>query len=127
MDIAATAGVGAALNLTSQAAERAYRTLGPAAEVTIRLTADAGSTLLWMPLESIFFEGSALKRSLTVELAHDATFLAVESMVFGRREMGEHVRHVSVLDRWNVRSDGELLHADVFRLGPDWPSSMAKK
>jgi urease accessory protein len=125
VDISATVGSGAALTLTSQAAERVYRTLGPAAEVRVRLTAEAGSTLLWMPQESIFFEGSALERSLDVELAEDSTFFAAEPMVFGRREMGEHVRHVSVVDQWNIRRQNKLLHSEVFRLGPDWPRSKA--
>jgi urease accessory protein len=125
VEITASAGIGAALTLTSQAAERIYRTLGPAAEVRISLSAEASSTLLWMPQESIFFEGSALERSLDVELGEGSTFLAVEPMVFGRREMGEHVLHVSVVDRWSVRHDGKLIHSDVFRLGPDWPNSKA--
>jgi urease accessory protein len=125
VDIAATARAGAALTLTSQAAERVYRTLGPAAEVKIRLVAEAGSTLLWMPQESIFFEGSALERSLDLDIAERATFFAVEPMLFGRREMGEHVKHVSVVDRWNIRCAGKLTHSDVFRLGPDWPNSKA--
>jgi urease accessory protein len=125
VEIAGTAGAGATLTLTSQAAERIYRTLGPASGVKIKLTAEADSTLFWMPQESIFFEGSALVRSLDVELGEGSTFLAVEPMVFGRREMGEHVRHVSVVDRWSVRRDGKLIHSDVFRLGPYWQNSKA--
>jgi urease accessory protein len=125
VSIKAEAGEGATLTLTSQAAERIYRTLGPSAEVRVSLSAAKGATLLWMPQESIFFEGSALDRSLDVELADDATFLAVEPMVFGRREMGEHVKHVSVFDRWMVRRGGQLVHAEALRLGPNWSSSKA--
>jgi urease accessory protein len=125
VEIKATAKAGAALTLTSQAAERVYRTLGPAAEVKISLFAEANATLLWMPQESILFEGSALERSLDVNLAEGATFFAVEAMLFGRREMDEHLKHVSVVDRWNIRRHGTLIHSDVFRLGPDWPVSKA--
>jgi urease accessory protein len=125
VEITATAGAGAALTLTSQAAERVYRTLGPAAEVMIKLTAEANASLFWMPQESIFFEGSALQRSLDVDLAPDSIFFGVEPMLFGRREMGEQVRHVSVVERWNIRRNGKLLHSDVFRLGPDWTTSKA--
>jgi urease accessory protein len=124
-EIKATVTAGAALTLTGQTAERVYRTLGPAAEVKIKLCAEAGSTLLWMPQESIFFEGSCLERSLDVELRDNATFLAVEAMLFGRREMGEYVKHVSVVDRWNIYRDGGLIHTEVFRLGPNWPVSKA--
>jgi urease accessory protein len=125
VNIRAEAGEGAALTLTSQTAERIYRTLGPAADVRVNLSAAKGATLLWMPQESIFFEGSALARSLEVDLAEDATFFAIEPMVFGRREMGEHVKHVSVADRWNVWQAGKLIHAEAFKLGPDWPLSKA--
>jgi urease accessory protein len=123
--ITADVGEGASLTLTSQAAERIYRTLGPPAEVRVSLTAAAGATLLWMPQESIFFEGSALDRSLAVELGKGATFLAAEAMIFGRREMGEHINQVSLRDRWSVRRAGKLIHAEAFKLGPDWPQSKA--
>jgi urease accessory protein len=125
VSIKAEAGEGAALTLTSQAAERVYRTLGPAAEVNVSLSVANNATLMWLPHESIFFEGSALSRRLDVDLAVGASFLAVESMVFGRREMGEHVKHVSVNDRWNIRQGGKLIHAEAFRLGPDWLQTKA--
>lgn len=125
VEIKAEVGEAASLTLTTQAAERVYRTLGPAANVQVSLSVAENATLLWMPQESIFFEGSALDRSLNVELAKGATFLAVEPMVFGRREMGEHVRHVSVVDRWTVKKAGKLVHAEAFRLGPEWPHSKA--
>jgi urease accessory protein len=123
--ISATVRAGAKLTLTSQTAERVYRTLGPPADIRINLRAGPGATLFWLPQESIFFEASALDRSIDVDLAEGAALLAVEPMVFGRRERGEHVRHVSVKDGWNIRRDGKMIHADLFRLGPDWPKSKA--
>jgi urease accessory protein len=125
VDIRAEVGLGAALTMTSQTAERVYRTLGPPASVSVSLKAAAGSTLLWMPQETILFEGSALNRKLDIELAEDATLVAVETMVFGRTEMGEVVQHVSVEDQWRVRQGGQLLHAEAFKLGPTWTSSTA--
>jgi urease accessory protein len=125
VDIRAEVGLGAELSITSQAAERIYRTLGPPASVAVSLKAAAGSSLFWMPQESIFFEGSSLSRKLDIELDDDATCVAVEAMVFGRTETGEVVRNVSVVDQWRVRRNGQLLHAEAFILGPDWPSSQA--
>jgi urease accessory protein len=118
-------GAGAKLTLTSQAAERVYRTLGPAADVHVSLSAEKHSTLLWLPQESIFFQDSALTRKLDVDVSEGATFLAVEPMVFGRTEMGERVSRVSVVDRWNIKSEGKLVHAEAFKLGPSWPISQA--
>jgi urease accessory protein len=123
VSVKAEAGTAAALTLTSQTAERVYRTLGPAARVDVSLSLDNGSTLMWLPQETIFFEGSSLHRTFSVDMASDATFLAVEPMVFGRREMGEHVKNLTVVDRWNVRRNGTLIHAEAFRLGPHWPQS----
>jgi urease accessory protein len=118
-------GTGAKLTLTSQAAERIYRTLGPPADVRVNLSAGKDSTLLWLPQEAIFFEGSALTRSLDAELHKDTTFLAIEPMVFGRTEMGERISQVSVVDRWNIRREGKLIHAEAFKLGPTWRISQA--
>jgi urease accessory protein len=125
VDVRAEVGLGAALTMTSQAAERVYRTLEPPATVSISLRAAAGSTLFWLPQESILFEGSALHRKFDIELADDATFVALESMVFGRTEMGEVVQHVSVDDQWRVRQGGKLVHVEAFKLGPQWTNSAA--
>lgn len=123
--IEATAGAEAKLILTTQAAERVYRTLGPAADVELRLTAERGAQLAWIPLETIVYENAGLRRRLDVDLADTATFLAVESLVFGRQAMGEVVRSVFLHDKWSVRQGGRSLHAENFRLGPQWPDSKA--
>ncbi len=125
ISIAAEVGDGARLVLTSQTAERVYRTLGPPAVVDVELKVGRKAELLWLPQASIFFESSDLERRLQVSLAGDARFLAVESLVFGRREMGEEIKHVSLLDRWNIKQSGKLIHTEAFRLGPDWPRSKA--
>lgn len=124
--IAAEAGQGARLTVTTQAAERVYRTLGPAADVSVSLKAEAGSTLFWLPQETIFFEGSALSRKLDVELARGATFVAAEAMIFGRHEAGEVIESVSVKDRWSIVHDGRLIHVEAFGLGPGWPTTRAR-
>ena len=67
-----TAEENARLTVTSQAAERVYRSLGPAADVEVRLAAHAGATLMWLPQETILFDGAALTRRITADLAEDA-------------------------------------------------------
>jgi urease accessory protein len=123
ISIAAEVGDTAALSLTSQSAERVYRTLGPAATVAVSLRAGKASSLFWLPQETILFEGSALSRTLDVSLAQGATFLAVEPLIFGRHEMGERVEHVSVRDRWHIMQEGKLIHAEAFQTGPDFTQS----
>ncbi len=125
IDIRIEVGQGAGLTMTTQTAERVYRTLGPPASIAVSIKAAPASIVHWLPQETILFEGSGLHRTLEVELAEDAMFLAVEPMIFGRTETGEVVKHVSVKDRWRVRRAGRLIHAEYFKLDHHWPSSQA--
>lgn len=124
-EIRGEVGDGAHLALTTQAAERVYRTIGPPASVSVRLAAGAGASLFWLPQETILFDGASLEREISVDLAADATFLAVEPMVFGRRAMGESLNAMHVRDRWSVRREGTLLHAEALALGPGLPATPA--
>jgi urease accessory protein len=118
-------GVDARLTITSQAAERVYRTLGPAAAIKTSLRADAGSSLFWLPQETIIYDGAALERTYSVHLEAGAAFLAVEPIVFGRREMGETVGTLRLNDSWRIWRSGVLAHADALTIGPDMPVSRA--
>ncbi len=120
-----TAEENARLTVTSQAAERVYRSLGPAADVEVKLEAQAGATLMWLPQETILFDGAALTRRITVELAEDARFLAVESIILGRQAMGETVKHACLHDRWRIRRNGRLLFADDLSFDGTPPCSPA--
>ena len=100
------------LSVTSQAAERVYRTLGPAARVGMKLKAAAGASLSWLPQETILFDGASLSRSIAADIAGDARFLAVESVILGREASGETVSHASLRDRWRIKRDGKLIFAD---------------
>jgi urease accessory protein len=111
--VTASVGQGARLTLTSQAAERVYRTLGPAAEVSTSLSAAPGACLLWLPQETILYDGAALQRRYDVALADDAEFLAMEAVILGRTEMGEVVQDVQVQDQWRISRGGKLVHADA--------------
>lgn len=111
------AGAGAHLTLSTQAAERAYRAQpGETGRIASRLAAGAGATIHWLPQETIVFDGARLDRRLDVDLAPDATFVAVEPLVFGRTAMGERLETVSLTDRWRVRRGGRLIYADALRL-----------
>jgi urease accessory protein len=121
--IAAEAGSG--LTVTGQAAERVYRTLGPPARVHTSLSVADAAALFWLPQETILFDRSALCRRLDVDLAASARFLAIEPVIFGRREMGEVATHVDLHDRWRIRRSGRLIFGDDIRLSGALPRSMA--
>ena len=104
--------------LTAQAAEKIYRSLGSETRVATRLRAEGNARLLWLPQEAILFDGSQLKRSFDAELSGGATMLAVETVVLGRKAMGEFLNDFSIHDRWRIRRDGRLIFADDLRFDP---------
>ena len=121
LDSSVGAGLGVRATVASQAAERFYRALPGSAPalVTTRLTVAAGAALEWLPQETILFDRCALRRRLLVEVAEDAWFLGVESLVFGRTAMGESVQDARLRDLIEVRRGGRLVLHDAVRLdGP---------
>ena len=115
-DIEAEVGADARLCLTSAAAEKVYRSLGPDTHVSVRLSAGPGAALAWLPQETILFDRARLRRTIDLDLAHDASALVAEAIVFGRSAMGETVACGHVFDRWRVRVGGELVFAETTRL-----------
>ena len=104
---------------TTQTAERAYRSAGPAGRVDTRLVLGPGAKLAWLPQELILFDGAALDRRLTVEMAEDAELVMLETLVFGRAAMGEVLRAVQVSDRREVRRAGRPEMVEAIRITPE--------
>jgi urease accessory protein len=113
------------LSVTTQAAERVYRTLGPPASVLTRLSAGDEAHLGWLPNETILFDGASLSRELHADIAESAAFLAVEMVVFGRKAMGETITSISLRDRWRIRRGGRLVFADDLVVRDTLPTSLA--
>jgi urease accessory protein len=116
MAVGVAAKPGADAVLTTQAAEKIYRSDGPEAEVAVSLALEQGSRLAWLPQEQILFDGARLRRTLDVTLAADTSLTLVESMVFGRLAMGERVETGGFRDRWRIRREGRLVFAEDVRL-----------
>jgi urease accessory protein len=111
-----TADEGTAAVVTSQAAEKVYRSSGGFATFDTRIALGSGSYLDWLPQETILFDGGALRRSLDVEMAAGSRFLAVESVVFGRLARGESVEDGFLFDRWRIRRGGRLIYAEGLKI-----------
>jgi urease accessory protein len=119
-------GLSARLLVTSAAAEKVYRTLGPDTSIAARLSVAAGGELAWLPQETILFDRARLRRSIEVDLAADARLLLAEATVFGRSGMGETIAEGFWLDRWRVRREGTLIHAETVRLDGDVAAKLAR-
>ncbi len=118
LDSAFVVRSGARATMASQAAERFYRALPGSLPscVRTRISLDEGAAAEWLPQETILFDQCALRRQLRVELAANASFLGVESLIFGRAAMGEVVERALLHDLIEVRREGRLLLHDAIRL-----------
>jgi urease accessory protein len=106
----------AQLLVGTTAAEKIYRSLGPATDVAVRLALAGGARLRWLPQETILFDRARLARSIEVDMEEGASLLLAEAVVFGRSAMGETVEDGAIADRWRIRRGGRLVFAESLRL-----------
>jgi urease accessory protein len=114
VDIELAAGTEAVV--TTQAAERVYRSLAPDTTVDVTLSLGAGARLAWLPQETILYSGARLRRTMTAGLEGDASLLLAEIVVFGRRAMGERLGCGLFVDNWRIARGGRLAFAESVRL-----------
>jgi urease accessory protein len=115
-ELGVAVGEGARLTVTTAAAEKIYRSLGPDTAVSVKLEVGAGGMLAWLPQETILFDQMRLRRTIEVDLARNAQLIVAEAIVFGRSAMGETVARGHLFDRWRIRVDGALVFAEALRL-----------
>lgn len=120
-------GAGAEATVTTQAAERIYRSPAGHADIETGIAVAGDGRLAWIPQETILFNRSALVRRLTADLAPEASLLAAEAVVLGRTAMGERITGVAFADSWRIRRGGRLVFADATRLEGDAVAAMAGK
>jgi len=126
-DIDIAVGAGARLSVITAAAEKVYRSLGPATEIDVKLSVGSGGALIWLPQETILFDRARLHRGITADLAPDANLLLAEAVVFGRSAMGEAVTQGHFFDRWRVRVGGALVFAESLRLDGAIADKLARR
>jgi urease accessory protein len=119
LQVAVRLEAGAAAVITSQAAEKAYRSAGATATLDVDLDLGDRTWLEWLPQETILFDGARLRRRLRVGASAQARLVAADVLVFGRRARGERFQRGFVYDRWEVRIGRHLAWADALRLAPE--------
>ena len=110
---------GAAAVVTTQAAEKAYRSAGADATLDVALELGDAAWLEWLPQETILFDGARLRRRLRIDATAQARLLAIDMLVFGRRARGERFQNGFLYDCWEVRIGRRLAWADALRLAPE--------
>ncbi|PZA09095.1 urease accessory protein UreD [Rhodopseudomonas palustris] len=117
---------GARLTLTTAAAEKVYRSHGPAAQLDVTLKVASGGHLAWLPQETILFDRARAERKIDIDLAEDASLLLSEMVIFGRSAMGETMQHGRFVDRWRMRRGGKLVFAETVRLDGEIGALLAR-
>ena len=126
-DVDIKVGAGAKLSMTTAAAEKIYRSLGPDSEIGVKLDVGPGGALAWLPQETILFDRARLRRRIDVDLARDASLMLAEASVFGRSGMGETVASGCFSDRWRVRIDGSLVFVESVQLNGGIAQRLAER
>ncbi len=115
VNVAVRIEAGAAATVTTQAAEKIYRSLGPDAQVETVLAVAEDGRLEWLPQETILFDGACLDRRMSAAVARGGRLLACETLVFGRAARGETMTSGRVREFWRIECGGRLAWID--RLG----------
>ncbi|MGE3404791.1 MAG: urease accessory protein UreD [Vicinamibacterales bacterium] len=105
--------------VTTQAAEKVYRSSGGDAVVATTLSVGPAASAEWLPQEAIMFDRARLRRSLVADIAADARLLAVEAIVFGRTARGESVVSGCIDEGLSLRRDGRPIWADRLHIDGD--------
>ncbi len=116
---------GAAVCITTAAAEKVYRSGGADATMSAVLDVGAGCDLAWLPQETILFDGARFRRTICADIADGARLLVAEAVVFGRTGMGERVSRGFFSDQWRIRRAGQLAYAECARLDGDIADALA--
>ena len=115
-----TANDHAKMSVTTQAAERIYKTPDlTLSSMHARLCAKPNAQLYWLPQETILFEGSRLCRRLEAEVAEDSKFLMVEPLIFGREASGETLKSCHLDDSVFITTGNKPIYIDRVKLNGD--------
>jgi len=107
--------VGHAL-VTTPAAGKFYRSDGRVAKLKQSLRVEAGSTLEWLPQETILFSGCEVKMQTIVQLEGDAQFVGWEILCMGRAACGELFDKGSARQHFEIWRDNKPLMLDRSQL-----------
>lgn len=123
-----TARQGACLTVTTQACERIYQSIDARpGNINVTLRAETGSTLCWLPQETILFDRCHVERNISLSMQGDASALIVEPVLFGRKEMGETIRHGAFTDNWQIHHEDKLVHREASCFRGDMENSLSQK
>ncbi len=124
-DVSVTVDVdsGASAIVTGQACEKIYKSAGGEAHIASTINVASGASFAWLVQPTILFDRGRMRRTMSVDLAEDATFLGLEAIVFGRTAMQESVTTGFISDTWRIANPavmaGNRAMASIIYAAPD--------
>ena len=100
------------LFLSSQAAERVYKSGGVASAFNVKIDLDEGSFLSWVPHETILFDDSSISRNFEINISKGSSAIFFDQLVFGRIAAGERLSKSNFSDKWLVTYDNKPVFLD---------------
>jgi len=102
--------------VTTPAAGKFYRSDGRVAQLKQSLSVEAGSTLEWLPQETILFSGCEVNMKTIVQLQGDAQFVGWEILCMGRPASGELFDKGRARQHFEIWRDNKPLMLDRSQL-----------
>ena len=96
--------------------EKVYNCKNLLANAYTNIIVGNNSYVSWMPLETIFFNGGKLRRRLNIDLKPSSNFFGVETLIFGRKAMGEIVKTGELDDALQIYKNNKLLYSDFNKI-----------
>ena len=112
--------------ITTPAAGKFYRSVGPVAKLEQNIKVASKGVLEWFPSENIIFSGARAQIQTKVELAHDSHFIGWEISCLGRPASDEIFSQGELDQRFEVWRDGIPLRIERISLKGGDPTLNAK-
>ncbi|TAG45530.1 MAG: urease accessory protein [Betaproteobacteria bacterium] len=109
------------LLVTTPGTQKWYRSLGRSAESSTSLTVGAGSSLEWLPQETMVFDRARVSQRLSIRINQDARFFGWEILCLGRTTRNETFTQGSFRQRIELIRDGSICWSEQTLLQGDDP------
>ena len=111
------------LIMSSQAAERVYKSRGKISDIKMRANLSGKSSLIWIPYETILFNESSMARSFDINISKGSSAIFFDHIVFGRIASGEVLISSKFKDNWLVKYDKKPIFLDRLTWSGELPTS----
>jgi urease accessory protein len=116
LEIDAHVGAASHVLLTTPAAGKWYRSVGPWAQQRVLLKADSAAFMEWLPQEAILFDGARANIVTHVDLAADASFIGWDILCLGRAGSGERYMNGECRLHTRLMRAGKLMWFERVRI-----------